>query len=828
MPEKKDFLFGTLALRKGYLSSSQLNECLEIQEKMRKFGLPEKKIGEIALEKGYITQSQLSEILAIQRAAFKEEEKPAPPKAEAPVREEPVRVAPQRRSKLAAYQQSIIVGKVITAVVIVVALIVVLVLVSKLSSTDGNDYAGDTTGLPPSNITPPATPLNPTPAPVVTPAPSGGEEETVAEEDGYEEWLELQEFIKKNRDKTEEIIERLYDYAEKYAGTEEARDALRWAEAFESVRRRSGAEETSSKLEEQALNFFLQITENVIELKKQDRLAQALEMYRSFPERFKGTAYWKKVQEEAKRLKRIISERYSEDINRINSFLLQSRYDDALKVLDEIRRYAPTEYVKAVSKRLRDYIAERRDKRPKPTATGESFPELERKLSTARTFRQHRVYAESLKLYKELCKNEKFIETHPEVSAELDELELLLSFYRGAEEAFKKRKGRRMTVILERVGRVYGKILDVKDMLITLSSPTRGVFDLPLTQVSCDQIKQFAFRELDEGSPDTWVGLALLFIERGRKEDAEKALFEALRKPGAKQERIRAMLARMEGREPTPGSDGVVSAKDAAEKLFNQAESKMKAKKYPDALETYRRLLSRYGNSKFVKENRSRIEARISECQRHLAVETPHFAGKVLKRSDIGAGVIEVFYDFSDPSQLADWKEYNWYSIFDMHDSIWRIENGELRGSGSHGFLWKGVIDGDVVLEFDAYSVDSRRPNIQATICDDGKNGYNYLFGVGLVELGPPIDVIRFNQHAAVGIDIVKRPSKAKVNQKYHIKIEKKGKTLSLYIDGKRVLKTNNDRYRSGHISLFAIGSTVKFDNVRIVGRVSLRTKKDK
>lgn len=810
MPEKKDFLFGSLALERGYITPSQLNECLEIQAKMRKFGLPEKKIGEIALEKGYITQAQLSEVLAIQRTAFEEKEKQQSKRKEV-VDEKPVRVAPQRQSRIASYQQSIIVGRIITAVVIVVALVVILVLVSRLSSTDSS-YIDDSLADVGSPVVPHPTPV--TPAPVVKPTP-----EDEMEEDGYEEWLELQEFIKNNRDKTDEIVERLREYAEKYEGTEEARDALRWAEAYESVKKRGEKKRiASSRLEEQALNLFLKITENVIDLKKEDRLAQALELYHSFPERFRGTVYWKKVQDEAKRLKRIISERYSEDINRINAYLLRNRHNDAMKVLDEIRRYAPTEYVKAVSKRLRDYISEHREKPPerRPHRSAAS----ERKLTMARTFLQHRVYGEALKLYKELCEDKSFVKSHPEVATELQDLELLVAFYRSAEDAFKEREGKRMTIVLERIGRVYGKILAVKDMLITLSSPTRGVFDLPLTQVSAEQLKQFAFRRLDEDSADSWMGLALLYFERGRREEAEKALFEALRRRDANQERIRRMLARVEGVTPAPRSDAPISVKNAVESLFNQAEARFNGRDYLKALELYRRLISQYRNSKFVKENRSRIESRISECQRHLTVKSSIFAGKVIKRPDIGSGVIEVFYDFSDESQLADWKEYNWYSIFDMHDSIWRIENGELRGSGSHGFLWKGIIVGDVVVEFDAYSTDPRRPNIQATICDDGKDGYNYLFGVGLVELGPPIDVIRYNQHASLGIDIVKRPSKAKVNQKYHIKIEKKGNILSLYIDGKRVLKAKNNRYQKGHISLFAIGSTVKFDNIRIIGRV--------
>ena len=140
-------------------------------------------------------------------------------------------------------------------------------------------------------------------------------------------------------------------------------------------------------------------------------------------------------------------------------------------------------------------------------------------------------------------------------------------------------------------------------------------------------------------------------------------------------------------------------------------------------------------------------------------------------------------------------------------------------GNGSRGFLWKGEIDGDVKVEFDAYSTSSDRQNIQATICDNGE-GWNYLFAVGLTELGDPKDLIRRNEKFSFGKEIAKRSSEAKSFKTYHIKIIRKGSELSLYVDDKLTLKSKHSLYKKGHVGLFAIGSTVRFDNISITGRL--------
>ncbi len=57
-----DRLLGSLAVREGYVSAQQVEECVSLQKK----GTVSKKLGEILIEKGYITPTRLSAILDIQ------------------------------------------------------------------------------------------------------------------------------------------------------------------------------------------------------------------------------------------------------------------------------------------------------------------------------------------------------------------------------------------------------------------------------------------------------------------------------------------------------------------------------------------------------------------------------------------------------------------------------------------------------------------------------------------------------------------------------------------------------------------------------------------
>jgi serine/threonine-protein kinase len=59
--------FGEIAVREGFASRDAVRECLEIQTKLKSFGVEPKRVGEIMVEKGYLREEDVKAILDVQR-----------------------------------------------------------------------------------------------------------------------------------------------------------------------------------------------------------------------------------------------------------------------------------------------------------------------------------------------------------------------------------------------------------------------------------------------------------------------------------------------------------------------------------------------------------------------------------------------------------------------------------------------------------------------------------------------------------------------------------------------------------------------------------------
>jgi serine/threonine-protein kinase len=59
--------FGEIAVREGFATRAQVKECLEIQAKLRSYGVEPKKLGEIMVEKKYLKSQDTIAILEVQR-----------------------------------------------------------------------------------------------------------------------------------------------------------------------------------------------------------------------------------------------------------------------------------------------------------------------------------------------------------------------------------------------------------------------------------------------------------------------------------------------------------------------------------------------------------------------------------------------------------------------------------------------------------------------------------------------------------------------------------------------------------------------------------------
>ena len=60
--EKQSQNFGMLAIKLGFTTLEQVDECIRLQTKMKELGVAPKKLGEIMLAKGYLTEEQVRQI----------------------------------------------------------------------------------------------------------------------------------------------------------------------------------------------------------------------------------------------------------------------------------------------------------------------------------------------------------------------------------------------------------------------------------------------------------------------------------------------------------------------------------------------------------------------------------------------------------------------------------------------------------------------------------------------------------------------------------------------------------------------------------------------
>ncbi len=831
-------LLGKIAITHNFMTPKQVNECLDIQTRIRTYGLGEKKIGEIALERGFLTSQQLQLLLNIQRAVQEERRKqeqaarptpaPAPalprrrartPAPPVPLLKPPphrVQHAPAARSKIEVYADQIKMGRVTTIVGLGIAAIVVVVILAKAGGGNSRPSNNDQGG---GHI------------PFIDPnAGMAAEQQRIAlqrAQDAEKLYRELKEWAAKNRGKKEDIIRRCNRIATDYAETEAAVKASLLGDFYADLPDLPAAGgATDQQKATQASQIYMKLSMQALRLRSREQWAKAIEVYEQFPDTYEDTPFYPKVQNEIKKLRQQIAKKYAADLHTINRLIGARRYDEARKYLAKIENYASHELVIAVQRELDAYIAQV-EKAPGhvPAAKSEDVLLAERHRVAESMFWRN-MYSDSLKVFLELAENTGFAASHPEMRGRIKDLERCISVLDAVTKSILKSKGRKRTLYLENRGSVYAEIFDVQDHIILAYEKGRGDFEIPLNDLTTNSLLLYAKKNLPSKPAETELALGAFVLSRGLVKEAEKYIYRAAKKDAPNDE-VARLLERLEEKPPATLDEGLAGIaksdpKDSpnAARLFGKAEALFGKGKFAEALALYKELLKKFPTSAIVTQKKDAIAGNIASCEENLSSPLARvFSGKVIERNDLGKGVVEVSYSFESDKQLADWKEYNWYSIFDMHDSNWHIVNGELSGNGSRGFLWKGEIDGDVKVEFDAYSTSAERQNIQATICDNGE-GWNYLFAVGLTELGNAKDIIRRNEKFSFGKEIAKRPSDAKSFTTYHVRIVKKGSNLTLYVDDKLVLKAKHKLYKKGHVGLFAIGSTVRFDNVTITGRL--------
>ena len=127
---------------------------------------------------------------------------------------------------------------------------------------------------------------------------------------------------------------------------------------------------------------------------------------------------------------------------------------------------------------------------------------------------------------------------------------------------------------------------------------------------------------------------------------------------------------------------------------------------------------------------------------------------------------------------------------------------------------------GDVILEFDAHTENNNpTAGIECTIGTDYNSDVGYCFAFG-GNSNTKTSILRNNYFMDENKKELVRPGKT-----YHIKAQRIGGDISLFVDGKRVARfydsnpLNGQRYASVGLKSYWGWPHVHFDNVRVYTR---------
>ncbi|MFH1421220.1 MAG: hypothetical protein ABIH42_00665, partial [Planctomycetota bacterium] len=642
------------------------------------------------------------------------------------------------------------------------------------------------------------------------------------EKKAEEEYFKIRDFAQQNPTKREEIIKLCSKLVQNFSGTAASQKATKLKAGYE--KNVATTDNTSPSEEEQSAEFFQRLSLQALQFRTKGQYAKSIDVYDQFPESLNKTEYYQKVQNEKLNLRGLMAEKYTEDMKQLNRLLADKNFEAARELPKEMGNYVFPDTISELQKEIEKYI-EYKKANPEDEFFSENVIPISdvtvEKLHTANNlYENNNQLNEALKLYNELLELENISSIQPDIDIRKKDIERYFSVVDAAAKGIAEQKGQRKILQLEESGSVSGIVDKVEDRVVTISRG-RVQEKVEIENLKTNLIHSFALEVLPRDEPETYLSTGIFMLVRGDKTVASKELYEA-RKRGGDVPEIRRISERISSLSHNSTTDTInIPESISADTLYEFAKSEFYANNYIKAYVALKKLLYRFQKSAVVTENKVSIDHTIKTCESKL--RSPYeklFNTKVIARPDIGETGVELFYDFSDSSQLKDWKDYQWCSIYDLSTPLWQIKNNELTGKGPHGLLWKGVITGKMSMEFEVTSLNHSNHNMQAAICDDGI-GSNYLFALGLTKLGSPYDIIYRNEKFVATEKTAWRLSTSKSLQKYLVRIVKEGKKLKMYVDRKLVLSSQNEAYVQGHMSLFASGSEVKFDNLTITGELA-------
>ncbi len=310
-----------------------------------------------------------------------------------------------------------------------------------------------------------------------------------------------------------------------------------------------------------------------------------------------------------------------------------------------------------------------------------------------------------------------------------------------------------------------------------------------------------------------------------------------------------------------------VMADRIAKKLYDGAKRAYRKKDYEDAQEICERLLSgEFARTSLLAQEGMRdeiakllknIEAKMSQTLAKKEVEEDEIASlfNASKVEKLKGGKYRFTYDFSSEKQLTDFmagdnplKEDRAKELFAWASKkvtkyeeapAWAVVSYQkhhmVAGKGDRAFRWKGIVDGDVTLEFSA--IPLRLKNVMGMICHGGEGAYimaisydtgdvdrhHRIFGRTRTVLfrdywedEPHIRLLNGNWKT-IGSAAV---SVVKLYNPYMLKLVRKDDALALYVNGERYAEGKDNTWHKGRVGLWARETNVLFTNVRITGKL--------
>jgi len=376
--------------------------------------------------------------------------------------------------------------------------------------------------------------------------------------------------------------------------------------------------------------------------------------------------------------------------------------------------------------------------------------------------------------------------------ADLEAAKLLKEFWAAVEKGVAARKG---TIS---IGGALGNVTGVENGVITIKTAketvTRRVLDLTAKQA----LAYAAVAQRD----DERSRLAEAIFRIAEGEDAalaDKALAAAGNPPGLSvyKDRLAAL---------TLGAAEVAARKAWAEieALAKGKLTKASAKKLLALLDDF---ATKHGKSACFAGHRNDLaglRARVGELHGEVAGGSRFFQGALRRLQD---GRVELAYDWSDASQLKDWKPLGGASpAIDQGE----VQFGERKGPQGIAHLARFVGDIDAAATFRVLDGDDPTGDCSIVICHEGQRFY-------------AAGVRRGRQR------ILKRPADTSLawselscpaGVAHSLRVLRSGDSIRVWIDGKPQLEARDAEYSDGYLSLGAYLVKAGYKDVRITARL--------